>query len=229
MLKKVKSLLNIGRELKNLPTEDVQLNCNTPECESLYKSFTKPHSKFPLIKAKTHGIALIPIHEFENAAAFIGTISGKNSAAYFSRKAERSGYSFSPFKENDELDSIYSINTSSGERQGNTMSSWYTSKHDKIELADNYYCRGIYHEERLVAYAFIGVFGELAIISNILGHKDHLKGGVMYLLLTGLCSEIADQKKAKFIMYDTLLGASPGLRMFKERCGFNAYKVNWIR
>ena len=227
MLDRVKALLNLGKELQRLPTVDIDLKCDSAECTALYNSFTRPHSKLPVVKAKVWGVAILDLRKFETEEDYLKSVGGKNSAAYFARKAERAGYEFRTFNVNDELEEIYLVNTSASERQGHSMAEWYATKQESIKLAANYICRGVYIGDKLTGYAFIGIFGELAIISNILGHADHLKEGVMYKLVTGLCAELAVSDSVRFVMYDTILGASPGLRMFKERCGFEAHRVNW--
>jgi hypothetical protein len=51
----------------------------------------------------------------------------------------------------------------------------------------------------------------------------------MYLLISELVREVVTSNpKIKYLMFDTLLGASPGLRFFKERSGFIPFRVKWI-
>jgi hypothetical protein len=50
----------------------------------------------------------------------------------------------------------------------------------------------------------------------------------MYLLITSSISNLIDSNiNIKFVMYDTIFGASDGLRLFKKRLGFKPYLVKW--
>jgi hypothetical protein len=51
----------------------------------------------------------------------------------------------------------------------------------------------------------------------------------MYLLISELVKEmITSNPPIKYLMYDTFIGANPGIRFFKERCGFIPFRVKWI-
>lgn len=49
----------------------------------------------------------------------------------------------------------------------------------------------------------------------------------MYLLLMEIICSLIEQKAVNFLMYDTYLGAQPGLRNFKRRLGFSPYLVRY--
>jgi hypothetical protein len=53
----------------------------------------------------------------------------------------------------------------------------------------------------------------------------------MYLLMTEVINSLIEERHAgsgpRWLMYDMMLGASAGLRYYKERMGFKAYIVNW--
>jgi hypothetical protein len=85
---------------------------------------------------------------------------------------------------------------------------------------------GIFKDEKLVAYLWIVTSGELMLMNRIMGHSDFLDFGIMYLLVTSFVQS-SFSMPAKVIMYDTLLGGGDGLKMFKKRCGFKAYRAKW--
>lgn len=82
----------------------------------------------------------------------------------------------------------------------------------------------------LKAYAYVLVSGEVCFFVRILGHGDDLEKGIMYYLVSEVVREMTDLKsdRPKWLMYDTYFGATQGLKYFKERCGFEPYRVNWL-
>lgn len=211
--------------------------------KSSYKYFTKLHPKYKLIKNKSLGVALIDLQEFKNSEDYLNSINGKNSAYYYTRKALKRNYSFLEIDKNFYIDDIHSINTSSESRQGRKMDDAYLEKSTNFEKIANYKYFGVLDSnKKLVSYCDIGFYGDFCIVSRLLGHKDFLNDGIMYLMLTSLASLILDNKytdiKANkkenellkdinYIMYDTFFGASSGLKLFKTKLGFKPYKVNW--
>lgn len=148
-------------------------------------------------------------------------------------RAERRGYYAGPLAREQWEEDIHAINTSSPLRQGRPMSSSYLQPQVYPELPD-YPCprhatriTGVWSEHNdLVAYLVMHRAGELALVSQILGHAEHLEYEVMYLLFaralvremiggTGLC------------VYNRHDSGSEGLRFFKERLGFDPMEVEW--
>lgn len=79
---------------------------------------------------------------------------------------------------------------------------------------------------KLVAYITTYRSGDLVLVSQILGHADHLENEVMYLLFAGaLEREIAE---AGFVVYNRHDSGTEGLRFFKERLGFREEAVEWL-
>jgi hypothetical protein len=68
----------------------------------------------------------------------------------------------------------------------------------------------------IVAYALVPNIGDLWFVDYVLGHGEHLKRGIMYLLMTGIIEEKIELAKEPgnppWIIYDTFLGAPVGLR-----------------
>lgn len=149
-------------------------------------------------------------------------------------RAVRHGYRFATVKRHDHADDIYAINTSLDERQGRPMSAGYQQRPSETPLpayaCDRHAIRtyGVLRDDTLVAYLWMYRAGQLALVSSILGHADHLDYGIMYLLFAGsLEQEIAAGQGA--IVYNRADSGTDGLRWFKTRLGFEERLVKWCR
>jgi hypothetical protein len=195
-----------------------------------FKSFTNRH-RLLIIKKKTIGVALIDFTHFGNFSDYLKSIDGKNSAAYYSRKAKKREYKFTQIDRNEFKDDIHEINTSAEFRQGRKMTDSYFIKTDHHETLPGYLYFGVVNSSgKLVAYCNITNYGEFAAIPTLLGHKAHLNDGIMYYMLTEVARylfEIKDSVNLRYLVYDTLIGASGGLQKFKRKLGFQAYRVKW--
>ncbi len=91
---------------------------------------------------------------------------------------------------------------------------------------------------RVRAYVDLITAGEVAIMSRILGHAQHLSNGIMYLLVESIVDYLIAQKNKRglplWLMYDTFGlrsafgGRGEGIRYFKQRLGFRPYRVRWV-
>lgn len=141
------------------------------------------------------------------------------------------GYRFAAIERAHHVDDIHAINTSLEVRQGRPMADGYRSKWEYSPLGDQcerhaVHCYGVFApDDPLVAYAYIYRCGELALVSSILGHGDHLADEIMYLLVAGIVDAEADQ--AGWLFYNRHDSGTEGLRFFKERCGFEPRDVSW--
>src|SRR6267143_3953332 len=72
---------------------EVQLGSG-PEAEATYRLFTSRHPRYPPFARKTVGVELIDLHCFETFNKYLATVGGKNSTAYYRRRALGKGYSF---------------------------------------------------------------------------------------------------------------------------------------
>ncbi len=82
-------------------------------------------------------------------------------------------------------------------------------------------------EGRLVAYLWLYRSGQLALVSQILGHADHLENGIMYLLWDGMIAfESIDADG--FIVYNRWDSGTTGLRFYKQRVGLEETEVAWL-
>ncbi len=226
-IKKALNSLKLLSEILRLRAVDVRLGCGA-EDEAIRTSFNAPHLRLPLIRKKTLGVALIEAGAYGSGAAYLAAQNGKNSAAYFARKAGRAGYSVRSFEPNAEIDAIHEINVSLSERQGKPMLASHTRKEESFSVPASHRWYGVFSSEgSLVGYIEVIESGELAIINRILGHGAHLDHGVMYQAGTYTICDIIDRGACPWILYDTMYGASEGLKLFKRRLGFKAYRARW--
>ena len=127
---------------------------------------------------------------------------------------------------------IQAINLSAPVRQGKPMSEGYRGPVSETPLP-SYPCAR--HAVRtygvedaagtLVAYLWLYRSGELALVSQILGHADHLENEVMFLLVQGVVE--AESEYGGFMVYNRFDSGTDGLRFFKARCGFLPTQVVW--
>jgi hypothetical protein len=148
-------------------------------------------------------------------------------------RAKRRDYEFGTIKRHNWAQDIYAINTSATYRQGREMSAGYQQP-PSTEPLPNYPCSlhgvhsyGVFDHAsaRLVAYTFIYRSGDLALVSQILGHAAHLANEIMYLLVQGVVA--AESQLGGYLTYNRYDSGTDGLRFFKDRCGFERTQVEW--
>lgn len=231
IIEKLKKIYQILKEIKELSVVILtfKLNgANKDEIDSTHKYFTKWHPKYKIIRNKEIGVGLINITQYVSSDEYLKIINGKNSAAYYARKAKGRGYIFREIIREDYKDDIYEVNVSMQERQGRKMAEHYLQKIDTFENLEHFRYFGVIDKNgSLKSYCNIGYYGDFAVVSQLLGHKEYLNDGVMYLLMSEVVCELISEKKVDYLMYDTFFGAKDGLRMFKEKLGFLPYRVKW--
>lgn len=201
------------------------------EARAAYDTFTKRHRHLPFLRNKTFGIALLRVPQVGK-----DPFSDSQFRALRRRRARAlaSGYTFAAFEPKEYVDRILAINCSAPERQGKPVSPAYT---DPAAVAR--YCAvrrpffGVFDSGNLLrAYCHAPTLGEVTLLARFFGEYDRLQDGIMYLLLSGVVSELSVTRAASgnplWIMYDTYIGGGSGMRTFKERCGFRPYRVKWI-
>jgi hypothetical protein len=202
-------------------------SCIAPcRIQATYKNFTRRHSRYPLIKNKTMGIALIDLSNFKSSAEYLATVKQKDYAAYHGKIARRRGYTVRKIDRNNHIQEIHEINTSLDARQGRPMDMPYLTLQTEYDNGPPFQCYGVFDiEGRLMGYCSFGTYGNFAATERILGHKNN--DGFMYLLLLEIICSLIDQGALRFFMYDTFMGAQPGLKNFKKRIGFQPYRVSY--
>lgn len=148
-------------------------------------------------------------------------------------RAGRLGYRFQVVNRSEVQEDVYVINTSTPERQGRPMSSGYQVRHEYHDPPwpcprHRVYPYGVLDRGgRLVAYLWMYRVGELAMVSSILGHADHLRNDVMYLLAVEALRHQAEEVGPGWAFYNRHDGGTEGLRFYKERVGFMPERVEW--
>lgn len=174
----------------------------------------------------TRGVSLMPVpHTLEKWQA------EHRTARKRAWRAERLGYTFAEVDMSRYSDDRHDINTSLPQRQGRPMSDGYLV-HRQIGPLPTYPCDrhrihtfGILQHERLRAYMTLYRVGDLALVSMILGHGDHLANDIMYLLFAGAVQHQAGM--GGWFYYNRHDSGTDGLRYFKERLGFRETDIEW--
>lgn len=227
---KAKKIKTLFFEMMSLPkvnlTFDFSLHSNN--VEEYFRYFNKRHPRFFIFRNKTVGVALIDLSSYEDGFSYLKSINGKNSAAYYARKAKSHGYTFLEIDKSNFIENIHEINNSAEARQGRLMDQGYRLKTVHYEAESNFNYYGVTNREgKLVAYCDFGYFGNFAVISKLLGHKQHLNYGIMNLMLSEIIIREIASRKVEYVMYDMMFGASLGLQLFKSKLGFQPRFVTY--
>lgn len=191
-----------------------------------HRLFTKPHPRYRVVSNKSLGVALINLRAFANGQAYLHSLRQRGHAGYHSRRARERGYTVAEIDRNDYIDDIYQVNTSLEERQGRPMDPAYGVKTEHYDASDGLRHFGVLDKlGRLVAYGDVGIYGDFAALNRSLGLKN--SDGVMYFLLADVACRLIDDGHLNYFMYDTYLGALPGLRNFKKKLGFQPYRIHY--
>ena len=151
------------------------------------------------------------------------------------RRAGREGYVFAPIDRNAFLDDIFAINASMPERQGRPMGEAYQQQPAPQGPSPDFSCArhalrhyGVLREGHLYAYAWVYVVGEMCLFSTILGHGEHMKSGIMSLLVAEAVRDLMTVAGLRYAMYNLHASGTDGLRFFKEQMGFQPFRVTWV-
>lgn len=198
----------------------LETHCNHPVCTQF---------SYPLFEQLSEGYdvcAVLPL----------GTVSGWRADHRTARKradrAYRRGYRFAQVARHLRADEIHAINVSASHRQGREMSAGYLAPPSLTPLPD-YPCvrHGVHTygvetaNGELVAYLWVYRAGDLALVSQILGHAHHLEAEIMYLLVQGVVEQ--ESPLGGYLVYNRYDSGTEGLRFFKDRCGFDRTEVEW--
>lgn len=224
--------ISIIKQIISLPKKTIEFidDGETIEILQLYKYFNKRHPKYKIFKNKTIGVMLLEIPK--DLESYEKMISGKNGVGYFSRRCTRFGYYTKYFIQKEHLDELFDINSSSQIRQGRKMADSYMKKLEPEQEYKSIRYYGVFSDKDiLVGYIRLIMTPKVIIISRILGHDAYLKDNIMYLLfhdlIVNLITEFKNNEYEQYLMYDTIFGASEGLKLFKKRNCLIPYKVKW--
>jgi hypothetical protein len=152
------------------------------------------------------------------------------------RKAQRQGYEYKKVEPDDYLDDVLAIRISDPERQGRQIPEYYRQRPERIidepfrhgcgVHGEEFY--GLFKDGKLCAYTTIFFYGELGQVNHILGHTDHLREGIMNLLVSEMVREIIEHKpwvRAINYLYPHNSKSNSGLGLFKRSIGFLPERV----
>lgn len=218
---------SLAVELAGLPLAQLcfERHLNPPAILAAYANFTRPHPRYKVFRNKAMGIALVDIAGFGNAASYLDTVRQRGHAGPQSRKALARGYRLRRIDRNAHLDELHAIHTSCAERQGRPIDDAYLRMRHYPEQP-HCACYGAFDAGgRLTAYCNVARFGNFVATDQLMGYKNG--DGAMYLLLAHIICALIEERQVAWFMYDSYLGAQPGLRDFKRRLGFRPYRVRY--
>lgn len=229
LAKELLRLVKLAAQVARLPVARLRFEraINPAEIQATYDNFTRPHPRYKLIPNKAMGVALLDLAMFADRAAYLATVKTKDYAAHHAKRARARGYQLAEIDRNAYVDDIHQINTSTEIRQGRLMDHAYLRRKSEYENRNYFKYFGVLNKDgKLVAYCNIAIFGNFASTDQLLGYKNN--DGTMYLLMMEIACRLIDEGKLRYFMYDTFLGAQPGLRNFKKRLGFRPYRVRYM-
>jgi hypothetical protein len=216
------------RQILQLPVAHLRFDSqiDPDDVPATYRYYTRPHPRYRIIRSKTLGAALVDLDRFDTPAAYFEHIQGKNRGAHHAKRARARGYVCREIDRNAHIDEIHAINTSLDTRQGRAMDQKYLEKITHYDSLDHYNYYGIFNADGgLVAYANIGRLGNFSALSHLLGLRNN--DGIMHLLIAEIATRLIEQKRVRYLMYDTFFGAQPGLQQFKRVLGFEPYRAKY--
>jgi len=176
-------------------------------------------------------LAVIPVKDYSNPDDFFNKVFGK-STSYKFRKVAEDGYICRPVdvdERNARLDELYTINTSTDERQGGKMNETYCQYPEKWEKTDcpHHFIKtyGAFAPDGTwIGYIDVVFAGEWTNTKHLLGHKQYLneckRGSFMVNLWFCLVKDIMENHShINYIQYHLMGVGNPGLDEWKKRVG----------
>ena len=215
-------------EILRLPVAELHFHeaIDPTDIRATYRYYTKPHPRYKLIGNKTIGAALLDLGSVKNEEDYLELIKGKNNGAYHAKRARNRGYRLRHIDRNVYIDDIHAINVSLEERQGRPMDAKYREKTSRFDTLEHFRYYGVFNaEEKLVAYANLGHYGNFASFSQLIGLRNN--DGIMHMMVVDIVAELLGQQGVRYLMYDTFFGAQPGMQTFKKILGFRPYRAKY--
>jgi hypothetical protein len=177
---------------------------------------------------------------FQNASpSAVLQLDGRQPVKYFNSTAAnryryglKSGYHAHEItwdERNAFLADIHQVNTSLQKRQGRAMKDHYLAYPQASK--DSEQCPAHYNsfvacflDTNLVGYISTNFCGEIAAASQILGHGDHLKNGVM-LVLWAEFVRLCQSRGISAIIYSRWSDGTDGLKYWKHSVGMKQITV----
>lgn len=140
------------------------------------------------------------------------------------RKAIKNGYSVKEIAYDSYLLDIKEINTSKDMRNGCEMSDdyKYPKKRDCVvkPINSNIYTYGCFDAGgKLVAYYMFEKITNFYHTVKGIGHRDHLKNGIMNYLFAYSVGQLSEKQECDYIVYGMITPHGEGLDRFKRQAG----------
>lgn len=221
-------LFKLGRTIARMPVARLEFRreLNPSDVTRMHRHFTRRHPRYLLCQNKSIGAALVDLSSFTDRSAYLETVKGSNSAAAHAAKARKKGYRVVEIDRNDYIDQIHAINNSVEVRQGRPMDAMYREKITHYSNEKNCTYLGVLNQAgELVSYANFGLYGNFVAFDRLIGLRNN--DGVMHLLMTDIVGRLIEERKVRYLMYDTCFGASAGLLKFKTMLGFTPHRAKF--
>ena len=221
----------LGRILDAVAAPRVEIGMYGGErADRLRTYYVARHPRYRVIRRKTLGVALLevpPSLEDYLAGPARRELRSKR------RRAARGGYRFVGVRAIEHLDAVIEINRSVPVRQEAPIPRWMTDERlVRRQFGDLPKMWAVVDASGTMrAYCDAPVLGEVTVLARILGHAEHLRHGIMDLLISGVVEECAAVRarsgEPRWIEYGTLWSCTAGMADFKRRLGFRPYRVRW--
>jgi hypothetical protein len=223
----LRGVLEDLRTAAAMPHVQIVLSRGGAHEEALLRSFRRRHPRYKLVRFKAVGVALLALDDVADVDAYLAT---RRTTRRRVRRAERLGYTTGVFEPNERRDELLDIHSSIPERQGRPIDAEYLDPGAVYRTGPDLEYVGVFCGDRLVAYSELHYAGDIVAMMRVMGHGDHLDGGVMFLLAAGIVGHVKDtHPKTRYVFYDMFFGAREGLRSFKAHLGFRPHYVRWKR
>lgn len=204
--------------------------------ERRFEAYAQTRKDFALSHIVYRGVAEVELTVYHSAlsmlmlpstlAEYLSAIGDKSRNII--RKAERQGYYYQTSDGAEFRGDIFEIRNSTPVRRGHPIPE-YWRRFPGPPLDNRGLCsrhqetfHGVLKDNKLVAYCTLRHYGGIAQVNHILGHHDHLNGGVMYLLIKGMVSDLIERKLPNLRAVNYLYPEpSTSLGLFKAGVGFS--------
>jgi hypothetical protein len=228
MLNKLWHLFELARSIARLPVARLEFRkaINPDDVIKMHKHCTRRHPRYLVFQNKSLGAALVDLTRFRSRDEYLNTIKGRNSAEERARKAKTKGYQMVEIDRNRYIDDIHEINNSLEIRQGRPMDAAYREKVTRFPAEKNFMYFGVLDPAgKLVAYIDMGLYGNFAAFNRVIGVRNN--DGAVHLMVIDVVCRLIEERKVRYLMYDTCFGAAPGLMKFKKMLGFEPYRAKY--
>ena len=195
-----------------------------------YRDAVRRHPRLPVIPFYKYGIAtnVLP-QSYDDYFKGIESSARRNI-----KKAIRNGYVFQRIDYNAYLADIVEIHRSATVRQGEMDKAFLEQEIVPVDnpasLTDvhDYVYYGVIKGGKLYAYGACMIAGELMSITDIFGHDGYKSDAVVPLLISGMAADAYERyPRVRYFLYDKYFGASPTMRRFKKKFGFEPASIAW--